>query len=312
MLRKMPSHAWGDEIVPGSHDRLVTFDSVWWAAALAGRDTRNAMSAVLTRDVHLMLTPGAPPEEITTYNLVQRLALQFSRSGRQFVALHNRSLEGGNRRTGRRGSGADLELALEVAPGTWVDLLLQAKRLNPSTGRYTGWKPTQNMSLRSWAYHHGGRTPAMLLYNAPVHPFGAAGTCVDLHGCCSSPVVTSVQRWPASPKPSAPSPTAVTVVPLAKLHDWIPPQAPSRMTDPTPQTVEDWAFPLECLYCPTRPNGGIRARSAPPEWAVGVLRWARYKDPPGSATSDTAGTEGPTHSLVAGHPDSDVLTEYLG
>jgi hypothetical protein len=138
-------------------------------------DTRDAQSYVQTRDVKNNLSPGVPPEEVTTFNLVRRLAGRRSASGGFMIALHSRPLEGGHTPSGRAPSGADLELAVEVAPGAWIDLALQAKKFKPDSGKYDGWDPRQNRMLVQWAHKNGRRAAGMLLYNSSDPPFAPPG-----------------------------------------------------------------------------------------------------------------------------------------
>ena len=114
------------------------FEEFWWASAMSRLDIRDAQNDVWTRGVHGR-SRAVPPEEVTTFNLVRRLAGLRRASGGQSIALHSRPLEGGNRPVGRAPSGADMELAVEVAPGAWADFALQAKRFNPDSGRYDEW-----------------------------------------------------------------------------------------------------------------------------------------------------------------------------
>lgn len=138
----------------------------------------------------LALSPATMPEETTTSNLVRRIAY-FGRDRGVLVVLHSRALEGGYKNKNgivlRTPSGADLELAVEVAPGQWLDLLLQAKTLKavPGGHQYSEWKATQNAALSAWALSHGGRTPGMLLYNDSVPPFSdpPSFSCRAFGGC---------------------------------------------------------------------------------------------------------------------------------
>lgn len=150
------------------------FEEFWWASAMARMDTRDSQAHVLTRGIH-GVTRTVPPEEVTTFNLVRRLAYQRHRKGGVSIALHSRPLEGGNIILGRPPSGADLELAVEVHPGKWLDISLQAKKFNPASGKYDGWNPAQNGHLMSWAASKGRRSTGVLLYNTSDAPFCGPG-----------------------------------------------------------------------------------------------------------------------------------------
>lgn len=153
---------------------------LWDASYFAAVETAMTAGHVWERAPGLLpnrLRRATMPEESTTSNLVRRLAYMGRDLG-VVAVLHSRPLEGGVKRNGKvihSPSGADVELALEVAPGRWVDLLLQAKNLKQKRkgAEYTSWQRTQNGHLRTWATAHG-RTPGMLLYNELVSPFVAA------------------------------------------------------------------------------------------------------------------------------------------
>lgn len=281
----------------------------WWASAMSRMDTRDSRATVLERGVH-GLRAVIPPEEVTTFNLVRRLAFWHSRSGTSFVALHSRPLEGGNRVLGRRPSGADLELAVETAPGVWVDLALQAKKLNPATGRYDGWNPIQNGHLRSWAHTHGHRTPGMLLYNYSAPPFGPPGaTGIAMGGCCSSPLRCHGWSWPRWDPPDNRSPMALSLVILDAAGMVPAAGAPASLTDPTPAQVLPQMMPLECLFCPRRGSAAspLAQSGGPPEWAQSLLDTpesdvAESDDPP---RSDDELADLAAYSLVLTHEEGE-------
>ncbi len=266
----------------------------WWASAMTRMDTRDSLATVVERGVHGRRTV-VPPEEVTTFNLVRRLAFWHARQGANYVALHSRPLEGGNVSTGRPPSGADLELSVETAPGVWVDLALQAKKLNPSTGRYDGWNQTQNNSLRRWASNHGNRTPGMLLYNCDTPPFGSPGTTgIAMGACCSSPLRCHGWRWPNWALPDHRTPVAVALVILDPYGTTPALNAPASLTDPTPAQVLPWMQPLECLFCP-RPTSGsnptpVPLSDHPPQWAKALLEAPRVEE--ADATSSRLDAEG--------------------
>lgn len=222
------------------------FEEFWWGSALTRLDIRDAQSDVSILGVH-GLTHGVPPEEVTTFNLVRRLAGRRRASGGLSIALHSRPLEGGDARLGRVPSGADLELAVEVAPRIWVDFALQAKKFNPQSGKYDGWSPVQNANLMAWAARKSRRAAGMLLYNTAEDPFPSPGDRSDLFkGCCRSSTRCHGWVWPRWGLPDGRSPLAVSIVP-----DISSPKL-SRLANPTPKDIADFALPLECLFCPKR------------------------------------------------------------
>jgi hypothetical protein len=260
------------------------YDVFWWCSAMARMDTRDARNSLRERYPSGGTTSTrsmVSPEETTTFNLVRRLAYwQLRLGGGVAATLHSKALEGGL--AGRRPpSGADLELAVEVASGAWVDLLLQAKRIfehQPGPdGAYDGWKTTQVEDLRSWAAHYGGRTPGMLLYNAEIPPFGAPRHTMTLGGCCTSPLQCHGWRWPRWTPPDRRSPLGITLV---VLPDYGTPLMPQLSGDaPTANVVNQYASPLECIFCPNRlvhdesdsRVSAIKLKREIPEWAADLL-----------------------------------------
>jgi hypothetical protein len=147
----------------------------------------------------LALSPATMPEETSTSNLVRRIAY-LGRDRGVLAVLHSRALEGGYRRNGvvgRDPSGADLELAVEVIPGQWLDLVLQAKTLKAVGNgyEYSEWKMTQNLALIEWARANGGRTPGTLLYNDAVLPFADATYRCTAFGACGGANHTQIQPY---------------------------------------------------------------------------------------------------------------------
>jgi hypothetical protein len=226
--------------------RRWTFDEFWWACAMSRMDTRDTQAYVWTRGVH-QLSHSMPPEEVTTFNLVRRLALRRHAAGGWAIALHSRPLEGGRTRSGWVASGADLELAVEVAPGRWIDLALQAKKFNPATGRYDGWSPRQNQLLASWTQANARRAAGMLLYNSSNPPFVRPGYAADMFRLCCSDTGCHGWRWPPlwQPSPNGWSPLAISLV--LDIND---PRV-AKLRNPTPDRIADLVLPWECLFCPT-------------------------------------------------------------
>ncbi len=253
------------------------FDVFWWCSAMARMDTRDTRSDLLER----YPSGGAtftrsilPPEEATTFNLVRRLATQQKlHGGEAIVTLHSRALEGGLARR-RPPSGADIELAAEIAPGNWIDLLLQAKRIfEPQAGQdgaYQSWKLSQIGALRRWAARNGDRTPGMLLYNAEVPPFVPPGYDVDLGGCCMSPIRCHGWRWPRWNAPDHRSPMAITLLILPKYPSKLP--GPLSVNSIPANIVNHYASPLECIFCPGRLIGAAETYGHRPDPIVSAIK----------------------------------------
>lgn len=256
-------------------------------ARMDTRDTRSDLRERYPSGGTTFTRPMLPPEEATTFNLVRRLAFGHRRRGGVgVVAVHSRALEGGLQ--GRRpASGADIEIAVEVTPGNWIDLLLQAKRIFESragrTGVYEGWSAVQVRNLRRWAARNGDRTPGMLFYNAEIPPFGPPRHEVYLGGCGMSPIRCHGWRWPRWNPPDRRSPIAITLLILPSYPSRLP---SSLYGDRLPATaVNQFASPLECIFCPGRlittvePCGGrtgspvsiIKPKNQIPEWAATLL-----------------------------------------
>lgn len=256
-------------------------------ARMDTRDTRRDVKERYPDHGMTFIRSMLPPEEITTFSFVRRIAFQlWKRDAPGVVAVHSKALEGGFARK-RPASGADLELAVEVTPGNWVDLLLQAKRLyEPHPGKngaYEGWKMDQIKKLRRWAARNGDRTPGMLLYNAEIPPFVATRHDVALGGCDMSPIRCHGYRRPVWDPPDRRSPTGITLLVLPRL--------PSRLprvlsVDSLPADLANqYASPLECIFCPgrlatatstreeitKRPAVAIEPKSQAPEWAAMLL-----------------------------------------
>lgn len=273
------------------------FDVFWWCSAMARMDTRDTRSDLRERYPSggtTFVRSILPPEEATTFNLVRRLATQQRRhGGGAIVTLHSRALEGGLARR-RPPSGADIELAVEITPGNWIDLLLQAKRIfEPQPGQvgvYESWKLSQINALRRWAARNGDRTPGMLLYNAEVPPFVPPGYSVDLGGCCMSPVRCHGWRWPRWNAPDSRSPVAITLLILPNYPSKLP-GALSANSVPA-DIVNQYASPLECIFCPGRLIGAagthgygpapvvsvIKPKGQVPQWAAELLRAVQERD----------------------------------
>jgi hypothetical protein len=256
-------------------------------ARMDTRDTRDLLLERYPSGGRTFTRTVIPPEETTTFNLVRRLAYwQARRGGLVAATLHSRALEGGldDRRLA---SGADLEMAVEVTPGTWIDLLLQAKRIfehqpGPS-GVYDGWKADQINDLRYWAAHNGDRTPGMLLYNAEISPFGAPGHDVNLGACEQNLIRCHGWRWPQWMPPDRRSPLGVTLVILPKYGTPLPPSLSRDAL--AANVVNQYASPLECIFCPGRLTGSavtlhrndrrvisaIEPKDAIPQWANTLL-----------------------------------------
>lgn len=196
------------------------------------------------------------------------------------VALHSRGLEAWAK--GSPGTGADLEVAIEVAPNRWIDLLLQAKRLKltGTSDAYEGWnkptnqnKSTQNQDLVTRAQQEG-RIPGMLLYNSLVPPFIDGRhrretwpwySC-SAFGACSMAkhVMIGDAVWPD---------------PRGHLNPW-----PYKNTEITPAGVS------LCLYQPLllQRNGRISPSSITPHHFP-IEHLFHYTDPTGHESLEPSG-----------------------
>lgn len=182
-----------------------TEELLWNVSYQALLETMLTRQYVLERHSSLLVTPATEHEETTTSNLLRHLGYYGQMVG-VLAVQHTRTLEGGlskNRQQVIVPSGADLEVAIELSPGLWLDLLLQAKALK-SSGTYSSWSPQQNHKLISWATGHG-RVPGMLLYNDLAPPFVAvappaifADYACAAFGACPSVDRTQLGVWASS------------------------------------------------------------------------------------------------------------------
>jgi hypothetical protein len=236
------------------------FEEFWWASAMSRLDIRDAQNDVWTLGVHGR-SRTVPPEEVTTFNLVRRLAGLRRAAGGLSIALHSRPLEGGNTQVGRVPSGADLELAVEIAPGIWADFALQAKKYNPASGKYDGWDPVQNTALVNWARVNNRRAAGMLLYNTANNPFTPPGHSSSLFKLCCSYTRCHGWKWPRWNLPDGRSPLAISLIVNISAPGVLP------LKEPAPKDVAIYALPWECLFCPTGQGLALaNAVGERPEW----------------------------------------------
>ena len=278
------------------------FEEFWWASAMSRLDTRDAQNDVWTRGVQGR-SRSVPPEEVTTFNLVRRLAGLRRKAGGLSIALHSRPLEGGNRNVGRDPSGADIELTVEVAPGAWTDFALQAKKFKPDSGKYHGWDPDQNAHLVNWARANNRRAAGMVLYNTTDNPFAPHGSPSPLFNLCCSPTLCHGWTWPRWGLPDGRSPLAISII--VDISD----PGVLALKDPGPRDVANYALPWECLFCPrARRLVLARAIGGQPEWVEPI------QEPPGDEEARDAVLSPQTagYSLVLGMSDEerDEYEEY--
>ena len=296
---------------------MSAFDIFWWCSSIAYRESWDAR-LMKERKGNGALRKGIQiPEEVTTFNFARQLASIhgkptrrhfkriFGHVGDARIAVHNKALEGGG--AGRVASGADLEMAIEVRSGSWVSLLMQAKRLYPG-GTYREWKPSQITKLKRWALAKGNTAPAMLLYNPSIAPFNQRVNPIDMGGCCHRKVLRSTAILPGytPPHPKAISPLTFT---LACLR----PRTQKNLTGKSPAaiSVNKTALPLECIFCPAATDAGressIPTYESPPQWAQEALMSDAPIDLPlGSGESGPTGEDelGETPSAEDGSPPS--------
>lgn len=289
----------------------MSFDDVWYVSAKARTDTRLAMENVYQRQVGgKKLVRDMPPEEVTTFNLVSRLAAARKRAGGTAVALHSRKLEGGvtskvpgqsARKTIHTASGADLEMAIEVRPNQWVDLVLQAKRFSFSNNTYKGWSRVQNQNLIDWARANGNRTPGMLLYNPWGQPFPKShAEFTDLFGaCCRSPkTLAQGVRSNGLMPPTNLSPMGVSLV--------VDRTVMICKSNPTPEQIQKNALPLECVFCPCLQNNNCRAgipTRTMPTWASSLAQVVGGE----GSLADSRVSEVDADELYSGYSGNDDL-----
>lgn len=256
------------------------FEEFWWVSALSRLDTRDAQSDVWSRGVHHSFR-AVPPEDVTTFNLVRRLAGSRRMAGGLSIALHSRPLEGGNATTGRTPSGADLELAVEVAPSAWVDFALQAKKFNPASGKYDGWDSAQNAHLVNWAQANGRKGSGMLLYNSSDMPFSPPGKASSMFNLCCSRTWCHGWKWPRWGRPDGRSPLAISLI-----VDITDPRV-AGLNEPKPSDIADMALPWECLFCPAAQRLTLGSVIG------GMPDWVQLLQPPsdGEDTDANAGTD---------------------
>ncbi len=249
---------------------------------MARRSAEQTRTHVLQRDTKNRLVRANQPEETTTNNLVRQLGFGGRNLGVRAL-LHTRPLEGGRTHKGvvkRKPSGADLELAIEVAPQIWFDFLLQAKSFRPSVGTYEHWSPKQNQHLISWAKKHN-RIPGMLLYNDFVVPFvKKVGTTTDytctVFGGCASVERVQVERWGQTEYCHGPKATPAGI--SMCLDKQLMSTRPAHLT-----AIKKYHFQIEHLLHIREHNDAIDgqgvaltalSRPTPPGWAADLLNAA--------------------------------------
>lgn len=242
-----------------------------------------------------------PPEEITTFNLVLAMArrvAQYSPSTAQLF-LHSKGLEGtGTPMDGP--SGADLQIAIELAPKAWLDLAIQAKRFYLPSRGYEKWDPIQNQKLITWARRQNPpMTPAMLLYNTESPPFPVVhGDTTDLfQGCrCSADrlLARGHRFWTGARRanPGSWSPLAVSMVLETSKFS---------LKSPSVDDLKTVAFPWECLFCRSNPHIRIGPTGSGP---------TSSGSPTSSGRPTSSGDGDPQQNdAVDGRSDSDVLED---
>lgn len=258
---------------------------LWNVSSLAMLNARQTREHVFELGVDLKPRAARQPEETTTSNLLRQLG-HLGQNLNASAIQHTRSLEGGYKAKAkpkvRVPSGADLELSIEISPGKWLNLLLQAKALKPS-GEYSAWKPAQNSNLINWARGHN-LVPGMLLYNDVVPPFvkrkqpktPADYVCVAFGGC------TQVGRTqaglysndPNKPRLRGPAQTPGGISLFLNTKQMLSPAVPVL-------SMREWHFQLEHLlhasehHNPIDSQGttlsGLTSATSSP-WALELLR----------------------------------------
>lgn len=262
--------------IAGSTEELLW--NVSYQAVMATSLTRQF---VVERHSNLRTTSATEFEETTTSNLLRHLGY-YGQNLPVVAVQHTKTLEGGRTRKGRQvvvPSGADLELAIEVSPGKWLDLLLQAKTLKAS-GSYSSWSPDQNKKLVAWAAADN-RIPGMLLYNDLVPPFVAAApptagadyACAAF-GACPSASRTQLGVWHSTTYCTGPDKTPAGI---SLCLDEASMLADPPMTSPT--AIQPFHFQLEHLLHLWEHGGAVDGAggsldsllAARPAWASELL-----------------------------------------
>jgi hypothetical protein len=138
----------------------------------------------------------------------------------------------------------------------------------------------------------------MLLYNAEIPPFGGLQTDVTLGGCCKKTLTSYGSKWPPPGMRKHGSPLAVTFVSLPDLPARLP--TPLRGDSLAADVVNEFAAPLECIFCPSRWSGSpsiaagtsakhvihqIPLSGEIPTWADALMTAMRLQDYSGRGTS---------------------------
>jgi hypothetical protein len=253
------------------------YGALWSGSLMAMEEAEFARLSMVERHVQdgtLRIRPGGLPEEVMTWKLVRLLSgLHSGPTSTLIIATHSKGLEGGT--TNQLASGADLELAIEVAPGEWIDLVLQAKRLYTDSASYDSWKQSQIEALQTWAGLND-RIPGMLLYNAQVAPF-IDGSVVSQGACSIEAVKMSLAAAPPTPFPTPCAPLGVTLVVLPTTPKVVP--IGLEGDGLAAAVVNDYASPWECVLCShwparsTHSAGGlpeVPILDAMPSWATEI------------------------------------------
>ncbi|KAA1376343.1 hypothetical protein [Aeromicrobium fastidiosum] len=264
--------------IAGSTEELL-----WNVSHQARWETGLTRNYVKEMHTDFTVTAATEHEETTTGNLLRHLAYYGQQVG-VLAVQHTKRLEGGYQRKGRQvhvPSGADLELAVEIGPGLWLNLLLQAKALkvSKSSATYSRWSPSQNQKLIDWANAHG-RVPGMLLYNDLFPPFVSLAPpqhfpdyACTAFGACPSVSRTQLGAWGTNSHCVGP---AMTPVGISMCLD----EALMLAAKASPSLLRDFHFQIEHLLhddehglavdSTGRTLGGL-ATPNPPDWAARLL-----------------------------------------
>lgn len=176
-------------------------------------------------------------------------------------------------------TGSDFALALEVEPGRWLNLVVQAKKLSRS-GMYTEFRKAEARQQADHLLAEAalvGALPAYVFFNgSELAPLGAI---LGMGGCRRNPLV----RQPSGPPwvSNRQTPAGCTIVHAERVEEML-----AQRPRPThPQDFSRTASPWECLLCPFGDGGGgfpdvlsglnegagVTWLGAPPDWARSLI-----------------------------------------
>lgn len=141
--------------------------------------------------------------------------------------------------------GADFAWAIRLRSGSWLTLLVQAKKLNPATGTFKELKGAQLGKLQAQATKSGSLAVYLFYSDSAL---GEAGDHLAF-GRCSRPISVIREHF-GPPWTTRLTPAGCTLVPAADVKRLSGRGAPKA----TPVEIAKVGMPWECLLCPNRPS----------------------------------------------------------